>query len=418
MLDPSILLTVTVFCALPLVAFYWLARYYTRRRQAKLLRQGRPWQLPTIQNWVMRGWLDPESTGLLPAELLPAKLFWDWASVDPDAALHWRIREKLMEATPAELLVREAWDSIPQAQRAESRRALAAAVAQAARPYGGSEQGWAHRPFVVLSSDLPRRAREPLPMEGADDMTAAEIGAPVHGEKMAAEADGPDLVLALYAIRASKLRYTHPLAPRQGGAYSMISGVSTRLGGDVGRRVGGGIGAALGPIGSMIGQYLGGVAGEMGGRALAKSSLPSAATEALRQTEDALASLGSLTARDDLLHAAELPSETVVLEGQKLEPVRERRSRSMREGFWPSTGLVIVEEALRIALIELRTYREAAAQFVLIARKAPAAVAGGMILQNPWLVHRLPGGAERLNQARAALNRAATALRRLETPAP
>jgi hypothetical protein len=35
-----------------------------------------------------------------------------------------------------------------------------------------------------------------------------------------------------------------------------------------------------------------------------------------------------------------------------------------------------------------------------------------MILQNPWLVRKLPGAVEKLNAARLALNAAATLIRR------
>ena len=63
---------------------------------------------------------------------------------------------------------------------------------------------------------------------------------------------------------------------------------------------------------------------------------------------------------------------------------------------------------------ELRVHREAAAHFAAIARKAPEPVAGGMILQNPWLVLALPEGVERINEARRALNDAAMSLRQME----
>jgi hypothetical protein len=71
-----------------------------------------------------------------------------------------------------------------------------------------------------------------------------------------------------------------------------------------------------------------------------------------------------------------------------------------------------VEETVRVALAELDGYRSAAEHFTAMARQAPEAVVGGMLLQNPWMVRRLPEGVERLNAARAALNRAAMALTR------
>lgn len=412
--DFSIILMVIAIGAAPLVAAYWLLRYSARKKQARLLRQPRPWQLPTIQRWVTRGWLDPELTGLLPQELPPADVFWVWAAADPEAALYWRFKEKLQEATPCETLVCDAWASIPAGVQSERRERLAEAVRIAARPYAGAERGWNGRPYVVLAADLPRKTKYSLPLEAADDLTAAQVGGPLDGEAMAGDSSGPDLVLALFALRRSSLRCVHPLAPRQGGQVSLISGLSTRVGSDVGRRIGGGLGAALGPIGSMIGQYLGGVAGELGGKAIAGQTLPSPVTDALKSTEAALASLGSLTASPDLPYAAALPEEAILETGRRLEPIRNRRSKSFREGIWPSLGLVVVEETLRSAIQELRLYREAAAQFVAIARRAAPAVAGGLVLQNPWLVHRLPGAVERLNAARQSLNRAASALRRFE----
>ena len=62
-------------------------------------------------------------------------------------------------------------------------------------------------------------------------------------------------------------------------------------------------------------------------------------------------------------------------------------------------------------LAELHDYRSAAEFFIVAARKAPEPVAGGMVLQNPWLVRSIPGAVEKLNTARATLNRAAGEIR-------
>jgi len=96
--------------------------------------------------------------------------------------------------------------------------------------------------------------------------------------------------------------------------------------------------------------------------------------------------------------------------------IRQDRSRRLRERVWPTRGLGAVEEVLRVALSQLHDYRAAGDRFVATARAAADAVAGGMILQNPWLVRDLPGAVERLNAARQALNRAAGVIRRCRPP--
>jgi hypothetical protein len=70
-----------------------------------------------------------------------------------------------------------------------------------------------------------------------------------------------------------------------------------------------------------------------------------------------------------------------------------------------------VQVTLRVTLAELHDYRTAADFFIATARKAPEPVAGGMVLQNPWMVRSIPGAVEKLNAARATLNRAAGAIR-------
>ena len=410
MLDANLLLWIALLTALPFVLLYWIARYVSRRKQAALFRGPRPWQLPTLQRWVEEGWLDPQAVQALPAELSPAALFYEWAAADPEAARCWRFREPVLPETPLEAIVADAWDNLPAELRARSRERLGAAVQTASQWWGGVEQGWNGRPFALLAASVGKKQAE-LPLLPMDDLTAAPLPLPISGE-MAAEGDGPELVLALAALRRAQGLFSHPLAPRQDQAGSMIQGLSTKVATDVGRKVGAGIGAVLGPIGSMIGQYLGGMAGELGGKAISTQMLPEAVQGALKETEAALVRLGELAGTDAFAKAAGTPAEAILEIGKRVEVARQDRSRGLRERLWPTPGLALVEEVLRFTLGELEAHRAAAIHFTATARKAPEAVAGGMILQNPWLVGRISGGPERLSAARQALNRAAGVIRR------
>lgn len=411
MTDSSLVLMVSALSALPFILGYWIARYVARRGQGAALSRPRPWQGPTLQRWVALGYLEPELADALPAELSASTVFYEWVAADSNAPGWWSFREPVTPETPLEALVTDAWARIPEAARPDSRERLAGAVRIAGAWWGGAETGWNHRPLALLGSALPRRARRPLPLLGMEDLTAAPERLPLRAELLADRADGPELVLALAALRHSQPRYLHPLAPRADSRTSMVTGLSTEVGSGVGRRIGAGLGAALGPIGSMVGQYLGEMAGRLGGKALAQQALPDAIGAALRETEAALAELGRLSGTDDFLRAAQQPADAILEVGQRVEAVRQERSRRFRERVWPTQGQALLEEVLRVALGELRLYREAADWFTAAARSGPAPVAGGMVLQNPWLVRRLPGGVERLNAARAALNRAAVALR-------
>jgi hypothetical protein len=360
---------------------------------------------------VARGWLEPELASALPAELSPSVIFFEWATVDPEAARHWRFREPVRPDTPFEALLRDVWRNMPEAEQTRTSAHLARAVASASEWWGGAERGWNGRPFSLLATAISKKQRD-LPLLGLEDLTAAPLPGPLAGRRMADEAEGVELILALAALRRSRPRFMHPLAPRSTPTGSLLEGMSTQVASDLGRRLGAGFGAALGPIGSMVGQYVGGLAGAMGGKALMQQALPERITNALQETSAALSRLGGLVETDDFGRAVRQPEEAILELGKRVEVVREERARRMRERLWPTPGLALVEETLRVVLSELRGYRSAAQLFLQTARKAQEPVAGGMILQNPWLVRSLPGAVERLNAARTTLNRAAGIIRR------
>lgn len=394
----------------PVLLGYWVLRYVQRRNQRALLQAPRVWQPATLQRWAERGWLELETASALPAELSPAVLFYEWAAVDPDIAASWRFREPVRVETPLEALARDAWNSLPAAERERSLERLREGVRRASSWWGGAEHGWNGRPFTVLDSSVTRK-QSGLPLLALDDLSAAPLASPLCID--VAAADGPELVLALAALRRQQGRFMHPLAPRNDGSGSLLRGLSTQVATDVGRRVGGGLGAVLGPIGSMVGQYLGEMAGRHGARMLADQAVPEPLAAALKETEAALVRLGELARSDDFARAAAQPGERILELGKRLEFARAVRSRGLRERVWPSTGLVLLEETLRVALGQMESFRAAGEFFVKSARASPEAVAGGMILQNPWLVRLVPGAVERLNGARAALNQAALSIRGL-----
>jgi hypothetical protein len=413
MTDTWLYLWIGLLTALPFIAAYWIGRFVSRLKRGKLLRTVRPWQVPTLQHWAERGWLDPTKVEALPGEVPPALVFYEWGSLDAETARHWRLREPLRLETPVEAMVADVWSNLPESVRAGARSRLAEAVSTHAEWWGGVERGWNGRALALLAGDVGKK-QVSLPLLPMPDLTAAPAPGPIRGKDMAAEAEGPDLVLALFAVRRAQGLFTHPLAPKQGGVGSMLQGLSTQVASDVGRRVGAGIGAVLGPIGSMIGQHLGGLAGSLAGKSVADRMLPEPVQNALKDTETALARLGKLAETEQFARAAGRPAEAVLETGKRLEVVRQDRSRGLVERVWPTPGLVLVEEVLRVTASELAAQRGAGEHFVATARRSQEAVAGGMILQNPWMVAGLPEGPERLNAARGALNRAALVIRRAQ----
>lgn len=416
MSELSIQLIVGAATALPLLSAYGIGRLVSRRKFSRALRAPRPWQVPTLQGWVERGWLDPELVRALPQELTAATVLFEWARVDPAVTRHWRFREPVRPETPFEALVRDLWNNLPVVEQERARGVLAAAVTQSVEWWGGAERGWNGRPLSLLGSNVSRKQKD-LPLVLMEDLTAAPLPGPLKGAALAQDAEGVDLVLALTALRQTRPRFMHPLAPRSNPAGSLIEGMSTQVVSDLGRRLGAGLGAVLGPIGSLVGQHVGGMVGAMGGKALAQQSLPDRITQALKETEAALANLGKIAETDDFARAARQPAETILELGKQLELVRSARSRRFRERIWPTGGLRALEVMLYVALAELKGYRTAADVFITTARKAPQPVAGGMVLQNPWLVRSVPGAVEKLNTARATLNRAAVAIRGSENAA-
>ena len=396
--------------AAALLLSYWIARLKARRRFTHAMRVARPWQRLTLERWVRAGWLDPELLGALPDQMAPMTVLYEWARVDPEITKNWRLREPVLLATPFEAVVRDVWRNLPAAEQDRAAAVLAKAVTEAGAWWGGAERGWNGRPLSVLGTSVGKK-QQGLQLLGMEDLTAAPLPGPIKVEEAAGAADGEELVVMLAALRRTTPRFMHPLAPKSSPTSSLLAGMSTQVGTDIGRRIGAGLGAALGPIGSLVGQYVGGMAGAMGGKALVQKSLPERITAALKETESALGALGKLVETDDFARAARQPAERTLELGKQVELVRATRSRALRERIWPSKGQLALEVTLRVTLAELHDYRSAAEFFIVTARKAPEAVAGGMVLQNPWLVRSIPGAVEKLNTARATLNRAAGAIR-------
>lgn len=403
-------LLIGLLTLIPFILAYWIGRAVVARRRGKCLRQSRPWQTATLEGWLSRGWLDPARLQTLPAELSPLAVFYEWAWCDPEVAGAWRVSLPPGPETPVEALVRDAWDQLPAVERHRTLTRLRKAVSNAGTWWGGAENGWNRRPLSVLATAVSKKTTG-LPLLPLEDLTAApQVGA-FRVAAAVSEADGPELVLMLAALRNSSPRFSHPLAPPTDPRSSLIQGLSTQVGTDVGRRVGAGIGAMFGPLGSMLGQYLGGMAGQLGGQALAAQSVPEPVARALRETEQALSQLGQLAGTEAFARAVLLPADAILAYGQAIEEVRQKRARRVGERLWPSTGLCLAEEVLLAAAAELKAYRAAGELFTKAAVSGGATAAGGMVLQNPWLVCALPTGPERLSAVRATLNTAASALR-------
>ena len=409
--DLSLTLLIAALTLAPFLVLYFLMRFLAPRGTGKLLGLERVWQPATLEEWVGRGWLAADGAAALPETLSPTAVFYEWAWADPDVARYWRFREPVKEHTPVEALVRDAWRNLPEAAQTTSRERLATAVTEAATWWGGAERGWNRRPLSVPPGMVPKRGGAPLPLLPLDDLTAAPVSSPIQAAVLAAEGDGPDLVLALAALRLATPRFFHPLAPRAGSTTSLVAGMSERVGSGVGARVGAGLGAALGPIGAMVGQYLGEMAGRLGAKQLTSQTLPEPLGSALQKTEASLGKLGRLASGERFAGALRAPEEAILATGKRVEVHREDRSRRFRERIWPTVGLVLTTQVMRRALAELNAYRSAAGTVEKAMRSAPETVAGGVLLQNPWLVRSLPEGPTRLTETRAALNAAAALLR-------
>ncbi len=397
-----------------LLASYGFARRRARLRRGAILRRAKPWQEPTLRRWVESQWLPAELLDLLPEGTSTVELFDGWARIDPATAAKWRFRSPLDARAPLEMTVAEVWNGLDPAAQSGAIDRLREALLESSSWWGGAERGWNGRPLVVLRGSLGKSERS-LPLIEADDLTGAPLPSPFATERVLSEAAGPDLVVILAASARVKPRFSHPLAPRQERGGSLVAGLSSRVASDVGRRVGAGLGAALGPIGSLVGQYLGEIAGRMGGEALARQAVPDNLGAALARTEEALADLGKLAETDDFARAAQGPVDQLAEHGKRLDALRQDR-RTLLDRIWPSSTATVMDDLCAHAEQQIAAHQAGAEAFVRIARKGPAAVTGGLILQNPWLVRRLPGGVERLNAARQALNGAARELMRGPTP--
>jgi hypothetical protein len=414
--DLTLELFIALLSAIPFVILYWVARYLARRRQAEAFRRERPWQEPTLRRWAERGWLVPERLPLFPPALSPPAVPLEWAITDPEVAQGWSLRESLHPEVPVEALLDDLWRGLAPAKQQQSTRLLRRSLAEAVQPWAGAEAGWNHRP-LVLPADKLGKQRDPLPVAALDDLTAAPGPGPITPE--AAEdgrgAEGPDLVLMLFAARRSAPQYLYPLAVKEGGKQTLISQLSRRVGTDMGRQLGARVGSALGPIGMIVGGYLGGMAGTLGGNAVANQALPAEVSGAAQMATGALQKLGALVEAPEFPRSAAQPEERIRGVGAALDAARQDRNRRFRERIWPTASLALLEETQREALGEFQRYRAAQALLVRVARKADPAVAGGILLQNPWLVRLIPEGPARLTMARNTLNRAVVALRRLAT---
>lgn len=411
MTDELLPILVGALTATPLILSYWVGRFIVRKRVGRALREPRILSQDLFARWTAAGWLVKDGSGSLATEFSPAAALMEWLRVDPDVAEFWVTRVRVAKTTHTYELIADLWKNLPPARAEQSAALLRDEVARASTWWGGAELGWNGRAYAVSGSAAKKRAKNPIPLTPMEDLTAAPKPLPVDAGRIVEEAPGADLLLLLTALRRAECEFVHPLAPKGGAAESLIAGLSTQVGTDVGRKIGAGLGAALGPIGSMVGQYLGGIAGSMGGKALVQQAMPERLAARLKETEDALSRLGELTATPQFLEATRAPERAILTLGQAVEARRLKRSRRFRERIWPTPALAACEEVMWTALGELRAFRSARDQFVQIAQKSPGPVAGGMLLQNPWLVGSLPEGPERLNGARAALNQAARALK-------
>ncbi|HEU4754453.1 MAG TPA: hypothetical protein VFU47_15195, partial [Armatimonadota bacterium] len=360
--DTQTQLLIGIGAALLLALLCGVGRWRARRRQRALFRQSRAIRKATVAGWVERGWLG-EGGGALPRQLSPAEVFLEWAWVHPEAAAHWKLRAAATPDAGLEEMLKEVWGALPGPVREASSERLAAALKEAPVWWGGAERGWNGRPLVVQEGAVSRK-QAALPLLPIEDLTGAPSRLPLDADAVLREADGPEQLLLLAALRGAVPEYTHPLAPPGDSRASLVSGLSGQVTTDLGRRVGAGLGAALGPIGSMVGQYLGEMAGALGGKALARQAVPAEVAGVLEETERALSELGALAGTEAFARAVEAPAEQILELGGRLEKIREKRARGLRERLWPTPGQALLEATMRLALDRLHGYRAATDHFV------------------------------------------------------
>ncbi len=336
----------------------------------------------------------------LPRELSALDLLHAWAWCDPDSV------SRLANPGAGALTAEAIWTTLPTAHRDAAEARLRDAVARAGTWWGGAEQGWNGRPLLLPKGSIGRQALSAV--IAVEDLTGAPKPAGLNLDRCA-ELAPAELPVILAALRNAVPDLLHPLQPAK--ATGPTGGMHVELGSSLGRRVGGGLGAVLGPIGSMVGQYLGELVGRKGAESIARPELPPALAGALTEAEEALEGLGALAEAGAFSEAVREPEELILAHGRELERLREARAGRIRERIWSTGGMLVLGELVRATADELQDYRDAAALLRKVAAAGPATVRGGLLLQNPWLVRRLQNGPSSLSATRAALNRAARALR-------
>jgi hypothetical protein len=423
---PALIALVT---AAPFILAYWIGRAVSRRRQGRWLQAPRAWRCPELaaveREWLAEDW-DPAR---LPETLSLVEVAVEWAAADPAVIADWRFARgsargqggeedpstnpPTRQLAPLTQPVRALWEGLSPAARERSEGLLRGALAAQAGAWSGAEVGWTGHPYVV-PAPLGRRREAELRFEVVTDLTSAPAPGPLRAGAAAAAAEGWMLPLLLALQRRAPVRRIHPLAVH-GPGNPLLHEVGSRVGSDVGRRVGASLGSILGPVGSAVGQYVGGMLGGAGGRTLAGRAKMEGPVAELEAAEAALVRLGELGGSEAFSGAARAPEEAWLARGTAWQSSRERRKVRLTERFWPSREQALGEECLRVALAELRVYRATFPLFLQALAGAKPLVRGGVLLQNPWLAPALPEGPERVTQARAALNRAARALKEGET---
>ena len=403
----SLQLLIGLATATPFLLAFWVAKFWRRRRDRAALRQPAPVDSGWRDRWIEAGWWAAGwPAGSLPTEWSLSDLAIEWVRVDPPVALAWRLSRAEAENLPPPEAIAALWQALPKADAARTTARLRRALRRTRHWWSRAAKGWTGRPLVVSKKLRPRKAAG-LPLFAVDDLTGVPLEGPLL--RSAAEAEGPELVLLWAAQRRARPRFHHPLVDEDDEAMSnMAASVSGRATRGLGRQVGARLGGALGPLGTLVGGYLGGVAGALGGERLLQAASPQM-EERFEALTKALGRLGKLVSKPEFATAVEQPVERILRVGGRLEAVRAERARRLGERFWPSVGLSLLEECLRGQVADLQAYREAAAVFAGLARKAKPVTAGGLLLQNPWLCARLPRGRSRLLQAREAVDEAAGA---------
>ena len=410
MMDPSLQILIGIITAVPFIVAFYVGRFISRRRDGREFRRPQSLDAGWSARWLEQGWLKPECPlETLPESLSLAETAAEWARVDPEILTEWRLTRRESESVDLPEAVATLWQRLSPEAAERTTECLRGAIEASRTWWSDGASGWTGRPLIVLASHLPRKPQG-LPLVAVDDLTAAPVEGPL--TSAAAQADGPELVLLWAVHRRAAPAYTHPLATGGDQVTSIVRDMSGQVARDLGKRMGSRLGGALGPLGSMVGGYLGGLAGSMGSQKLAEQMVPEGMESALDDVTDALGDLGELVHSEEMTEALELPEAAIIRHGGQLEAARQRRARRLRERIWPTGGLALGEECIRLALDDLQGYRDATGHFLKAAQKAPPAVAGGLLLQNPWLCSALPEGPERITVARRELNAAAAALNR------